>query len=220
MPSKNTNSDTQPLTRTQRRRQQTRSALVNAVRKLTAEKGVDAVTISEIAEEADIGKGSFYNYFESKDELLKEAVESIIFQSGEIIDTINAAVSEPVDMIATAFATFDQLMRGDPLLGWFMVRMNAHDPAVGASMAERFVRDVNLGIESGDFDVPDRMIAIRAVQAALVNFFRHRLLGDIDDAGVVHFIHLMLRTLGVDEDTAKLAAKTATSTKFQPATEK
>lgn len=87
-------------TTNKRRRQQTRSVLVNAVRKMTAEKGVDSVTISEIAEEADIGKGRFYNYFESKDELLKEAVESIIFQSGEIIDTINAAVTEPVDMIA------------------------------------------------------------------------------------------------------------------------
>lgn len=98
--------------------------MIGAIRKLTAEKGVEAVTIAEIAELADSGKGSFYNYFESKEALVQEAVELIIFQSGEVIDAINASYSDPVDIIATAFATFDQLMRSDPLLGWFIVRMN------------------------------------------------------------------------------------------------
>lgn len=38
--------------------------------------------------------------------------------------------------------------------------MNAHDPSVGASLAERFDRDVNLGIEAGKFNVPNVEIAI------------------------------------------------------------
>lgn len=219
MPTSEMDNEKKPMSRVERRRERTRTALVDAVRKLTAEQGVDSVTISEIAEEADIGKGSFYNFFESKEELLQEAVQSIIFQSGEIIDAINSASNDPVEIIATAFATFDQLTRNDPILGWFLVRMTAHDPALGESLAERFARDVAFGIETGKFNVPDVGIATRAIRAALVDFFRHRLLGDVDDEGVVHFIHLMLRTLGANEDAALRAARAATKTDLEIRTE-
>jgi len=216
----NSNPETPQLTRTERRRQLTRTALVDAVRKLTAEKGVDAVTISEIAEEADVGKGSFYNYFDSKEELLKEAVQSTVFQSGEVIDLMNASADDPLDIIATAFATFDQMLRDDPLLGWFIVRISAHDPSIIDTLAQRFSRDVKSGIEAGAFNVPDVEIATRAVKAALLDFFRHRLLSDVDDEGVIHFIHLMLRMLGADEESAKSAAHAATSKNVQSQMEK
>ena len=198
--------ETAPLTRTERRRQHARERLVSAVRKLTAEKGVDALTIRDIAEEADIAMGGFYNHFESKDELLQEAVEEIVYQSGEVIDAINAQSDDALEMIATAFITFDAMIQSDPILGWFVVRVSAHKPEWTDSLYQRFARDVKRGIELGQFSVPDVSLAVDIAGASLLNFYRSRLLGRADDAAVADLVHLMLRLLGADEKAAHATA--------------
>ena len=48
-----------------RRREATRSKLIEAAESLFARQGVDNTRIQEITEEADVGFGSFYNHFES-----------------------------------------------------------------------------------------------------------------------------------------------------------
>src|SRR5262245_42665756 len=50
-----------------RRKRETREKLLRAAFRLIAERGVDGVAINEITEAADVGFGSFYNHFESKD---------------------------------------------------------------------------------------------------------------------------------------------------------
>lgn len=196
-----------PTTRTQRRQQRTRANLIAAVRELTAEKGVDALTIRDIAEKADIAMGGFYNHFESKDELLQEAVKEIIFQSGEVIDSINAKSDDPLEIIATAFMTFDGLIQNDPMLGWFVVRVSAHNPEWTNSLYHRFTRDVKQGVESGQFNVPDVSLAVYLTGASLLAFYRARLSGHADDNAVIDFVHMMLRLLGADEKAALTTAR-------------
>src|SRR5579859_5546698 len=62
-----------------RRRRETRSRLLIAALKLMAEKGMEGVAINEITEEADVGFGSFYNHFESK-EAIYAAVLDWVFK--------------------------------------------------------------------------------------------------------------------------------------------
>ena len=62
-----------PSDRRTRRREQTREKLVRAARVVFARKGIDNTRINEITEEADVGFGSFYNHFDSK-EAIVEAV--------------------------------------------------------------------------------------------------------------------------------------------------
>ena len=47
-----------------------RQALIDAGHRVIAEKGIDAATMVEIAELADVGAGTVYNYFASKNELV------------------------------------------------------------------------------------------------------------------------------------------------------
>ena len=56
-----------PESRQARRKRETRERLLDAAFRLMAERGVDAVAINEITEAADVGFGSFYNHFESRD---------------------------------------------------------------------------------------------------------------------------------------------------------
>ncbi len=51
--------------------------ICNAAVAIIKEKGLDALTMSKVAERADVSKGTLYNYFKDKDELLKHTDEFI-----------------------------------------------------------------------------------------------------------------------------------------------
>jgi AcrR family transcriptional regulator len=69
-------------TRTQKRAKRTRKRLKKAALDVFSEKSVDAATVEEITEKADVGKGTLYQHFEDKEEvvitLVDEAVEHLI----------------------------------------------------------------------------------------------------------------------------------------------
>jgi AcrR family transcriptional regulator len=56
--------------RRQRRAAETRVRLFRTALKLIAKKGLANVTVEDITEAADVGKGTFFNYFASKDHVL------------------------------------------------------------------------------------------------------------------------------------------------------
>jgi AcrR family transcriptional regulator len=59
-----------PQNRFQRRKEITRSLLKRAAGELILEKGYDEVTIEDITERADVGRGTFYIHFKDKEDLL------------------------------------------------------------------------------------------------------------------------------------------------------
>jgi len=63
-------------------------AIVEAALKLFKEKGYSAVRIADIAREAQVGKGTVYEYFTSKEELLQKACSLSCNKTGESIEFI------------------------------------------------------------------------------------------------------------------------------------
>jgi AcrR family transcriptional regulator len=61
-----------------RRREATRAKLVEAAKALFARQGVDNTRIQEITDEADVGFGSFYNHFQSKEALIEVVLADTI----------------------------------------------------------------------------------------------------------------------------------------------
>ena len=68
--------------RAQKRAKRTRNKLKEAALDAFSEKSIDAVTVEEITEKADVGKGTLYQHFDDKEEivitLVEEAVEHLI----------------------------------------------------------------------------------------------------------------------------------------------
>ena len=68
--------------RAQKRAKRTRKKLKAAALDAFSEKSIDAVTVEEITEKADVGKGTLYQHFDDKEEiviiLVEEAVEHLI----------------------------------------------------------------------------------------------------------------------------------------------
>src|SRR5215470_2593172 len=85
-------SDTLPhlrqLGRRERRAAETRISLFRCAMRLFAERGFQNVTVEDITEAADVGKGTFFNYFQSKDQVLGVMAE---IQLGKVREVLQLA---------------------------------------------------------------------------------------------------------------------------------
>ena len=70
--------DIHPHTRHERRRLQTRKLLIQTTLQLVLEKGYDAISIQDITESADLGRGTFYLHFKDKEEVVWAAFKDRI----------------------------------------------------------------------------------------------------------------------------------------------
>lgn len=73
-------------TRQQRRTGVTRQKLIDAAKAVFAERGLDLTTIDDITERADVGKGTFYYHFKSKEGLIRLMMREML---AELVAAIN-----------------------------------------------------------------------------------------------------------------------------------
>ena len=71
-----------PLSRRERKKQQNRQRLLDCAIHLFQTQGFDATTVDEIAEAADVSRGTFFNYFPTKEGLL-DGIEDMVLRSLE-----------------------------------------------------------------------------------------------------------------------------------------
>src|SRR5512139_2381797 len=83
-----------------RRKRETREKLLRAAFRLIAERGVDAVAVNEITEAADVGFGSFYNHFESKEAIHATVFGAVFDDFGEALERLTVDVDDPAEIIA------------------------------------------------------------------------------------------------------------------------
>ena len=74
--------------RRERRAAETRLRLFRCALQLFSERGFSNVTVEDITEAADVGKGTFFNYFESKDHVLGVLAE---IQLGKVQEAVEEA---------------------------------------------------------------------------------------------------------------------------------
>ncbi|MHC4115890.1 MAG: TetR/AcrR family transcriptional regulator [Planctomycetota bacterium] len=81
--------------RTQRRVVRTRRRLKEAALGVFSEKSVDAATVEEITSKADLGKGTLYQHFEDKEEIVVTLIEEAV---EHLIERIRAYTSTPENL--------------------------------------------------------------------------------------------------------------------------
>ncbi|MFP3590175.1 TetR/AcrR family transcriptional regulator, partial [Paraburkholderia sp. SIMBA_055] len=78
------------------------------------QKGMDGVTINEITEAADVGFGSFYNHFESKEAIYAILVDNVFEDFADMLDRLAGGLSDPAEVIAVSVRHTVMRARRDP----------------------------------------------------------------------------------------------------------
>lgn len=192
-----------PPTRTDRRRERTRRQLTAAARDLIAEKGVAGLRIADLTDTADVGRGSFYNHFESKEELVDVVVqESLETLAATILADLPADL-DPAVRASYADRRFIRLAREDPEFARLLVHLN-HGDDLFATATEPYARlAITPGIESGRFDVADLDVFLILLTGSALALIRAILDGrapaDAEDAHA----ESILRVLGLPHAEAR-----------------
>lgn len=118
------------LTRRERKKLETRHALLEAARTLFRDKGYDETTIEEITERADVAKGTFFNYFPSKEALLGELAVWQVEQVRAALDVSQGAPASAVARIKLMMRLVHEQMAQDMRLARraLATRMSAPPP--------------------------------------------------------------------------------------------
>lgn len=153
------------------RRARTRAALVAAGRRLLAA-GRVAVSIQEITDEAGVGFGSFYNHFDSKEDLFSEAIASTLDTWGEMRDHIVDGIEDPAEVFATSFRMLGRMQRLLPELVRVVLNQGMSVLLTDRGLRPRALVDLQRGIESGRFTVLDAEVALMMVGSALLGLMQ------------------------------------------------
>ncbi len=92
--------------RSQRRRAQTARQLLEAARAVLAAKGYHGTKIVDIARAAQVGVGTFYLYYATKEALFLELVEDAVAQLKAQLDEVRSTIVDPVEQARTRTLTF------------------------------------------------------------------------------------------------------------------
>lgn len=193
--------------RNSRRREQTRARLVEAAMTLIAQQGTERTRINEITELADVGFGSFYNYFESKDAMVDEVVREIVAKHAHAIVAATSEVEDPAEVIAVAHRHFIRVALGDPQLAALALQLEASNPAILESLLPFARNDLERGVAAGRFDISDVEVALHAYGGALQGTVRAVLAGDVGPEAEVEHAALVLRMLGLPPSEAARVAQ-------------
>jgi AcrR family transcriptional regulator len=153
--------------RRERAKARTRSALIRAAQRFIVE-GQPHVPILEITQSADVGLGSFYNHFESRDALFAAATDDALEALGGLLDQLGAGFEDPAEVFAQSFRLTGRLFRSEPLL--MQVALGAGPALLRATsgLVPRARREIEAGLRTGRFTVRDPEVALAIVVGSVL----------------------------------------------------
>ncbi|MCV7166031.1 TetR/AcrR family transcriptional regulator [Mycobacterium stomatepiae] len=196
-------------TRVERQRLRTRRLLLDAGRTLIAAKGVASLRIQDITEEADVALGSFYNYFQSKEDLLEAVItESLSDLTSAIITNVEDG-TDPAEVVALANLRVIRLAYDEPDFARLIVNIGHSEELFGDAVHNPARIAVERGIESGRFVVADIEVLLTAVIGGAFALIREILNGRHGANAHHAFARHVLASLGLPAREAEAIVRAA-----------
>lgn len=204
-----TRSAAETPTRGHKKRQRTRRQLVDAAIDVIAERG-EAFSASDIAARAEVSNGTFYNYFDDRDDLVDAVVDEVVtaFASQAAAAFVD---DDPVVRFATTSALALRSAAAAPDHVSVVLRLGAVQRALIDSDAMAHLRDdIDAGYRIGRFGTPATPAAVDVVVGSLLLAARHMAAGHPDAAEyTAQVVERLLHSLGAS-DSARSVADAAT----------
>lgn len=156
------------VSRSDRRKARTRAALVRAARGLLVQRDPSTVSIKEITDTADVGFGSFYNHFESKEDVFAAAIVEVLDEHGAMLDALTADLTDPAEVFAASVRITARFPKTRPDLAAVMARSGPGYLNSDRGLAPRALRDLERAKDAGRFRYNDVQIALACVGGALM----------------------------------------------------
>jgi len=177
------------------RRARTRQRIIEAALGVIAERGPDVPVIEDFIQAAGVARGTFYNHFETTEELLTATSSWLEDALIDSIESVIGVFDDPVRRAATGMRLWLHLARQDPVFCAFVVRSRFR----GASVERTLALDLGAGLRSGRLTAPSvelaRDLVVGMIREAQARMMATRVPATYPD----DVVRMILRALRVDE---------------------
>ena len=196
-----------PASRLERRKAQTRAALVAAARDLLRTRDPAGVSIQEITDAADVGFGSFYNHFSAKQDLFDAAMDEVLEEHGAMLDELTSGIEDPAEVFTVSVRITARFPRTHPELAQILARSGPRYLTAPSGLAPRALRDLERARDEGRFRFDDPAVALACTGGALLAVLhlaleRRMSAAAVDQAADGLAVNL-LRMFGLAEEDAR-----------------
>lgn len=189
--------------RRERKAEETRLRLKAAAKNLMASGGPDAITIASITNAADIAQGTFYNYYNNRDEVIDAVILDEVESLGDRLDRLTRGMTDAAEIYAFSLRHLMHTAVSDPVWGWLVVRLGIAQQGLLSQLGPRAARDLKIGIDSGRFDIPDLSVATATTFGSLLAVMRDYLRSDKKRDPSDVYAENLLRMVGLSPAEAK-----------------
>ncbi len=177
--------------------------LLKIAYKLFISKGYENTSVDEIIEEAGIAKGTYYYYFESKEQMLEDVIEMMIDTEVETARQVLGAPIPVEQKIVGIISSIRPTQEESPIEGLLMKPENAlMHKKTKQKIIEKLVplltEVVEEGIANGTFNCENIPERVRFLLILSSETFDESLFGEND---IKVFIDMMEKLLGAKEGT-------------------
>lgn len=197
----------EPMGRVARRRQKNRESLLRAASLVMSERGVDGATMLEIAERADVGAGTVYTYFKSKDELAVAVLEEMMHSLALRIEETTKDFTDPAQVYAFGIRTVIETATTDVRWKQLLNRAEVIADALYRRMGPFAIRDLQRAARVGRFIIPDAQLVWRLTTHAIVGVSLAITTGAVPIAATDRVIERLLCMTGIGAEAASELAR-------------
>lgn len=187
----------------------TRERLLEGGRKAFAEHGVEAASVQQIVRAAGVSQPSFYNHFESKQELAKEMVAE--FYRSDVISkhAVFNQIDDPAEAIAINVYHTLSIATIDPVIAWALVRSGSLRDLMISSDNDPLVGMITRGVIQKRFNVDYPHTVAVTIRSGALAVIQNILNGDAEEGVVEGYQQLVLRMLGLAPEESALVVASA-----------
>lgn len=133
----------------------TERRIQTAAVRLFAERGTTDLSISDLASEAGVARGTLYRNIGSIGELFDQVLDNLAsdLHEGNLEVMDKAGITDPPRRLATGIRLLVRLAHQEPSLGRFLVRFGITNESMRAVLAGPPMQDLERGITTGRYDV-------------------------------------------------------------------
>ncbi|MGA5544941.1 TetR/AcrR family transcriptional regulator [Mycobacterium sp. NPDC051198] len=183
----------------------TEERIRTAAVRLFVEKGTTQVTISELAQEASVARGTLYRNVGTVEGLFDRVVGDLTADMHQRVAATFIEINDPAARLAIGIRLWVRYAHDNPLMGRFAVKFGLNEEALRAWMSGPPQNDVNAGLSAGRYDIGgvDVDSVASLVQGATISAMWMVLEGHQTwrEAGSTA-AELILRALGIGADEA------------------
>ena len=188
------------------KRQATRKALLSATSDLVFEKGHNCFPVQEITGRAGVSTGTFYNYFEFKQDVFVAVAEDMCAQLAGALAETRANTKDPAMLVAVTVKFYFEQAIGNQ--DWREFTDLAGLSVTLQQPPEQCLEDIEGGVKAGRFRVDDVHFTQNLVTGMVGHITEEIMNGRIGSFGIEYTIRSILQMLGLPELVSKALTQT------------